>query len=148
MLVNVAKVINCPSLNHLVCQKPLELVFSYVWGAAPISIGKNKYYVSFIDDYSKFAWIFLLKNKSDVFTKFHEFQQHVERILNRKIITIQTNWVGEYQRLNSFFNRIGITHLVSCPHTHQQNGIIERKHYHIVEVGLSILSRVSMPLKF
>jgi hypothetical protein len=148
MLVNVAKVINCPSLNYLVCQKPLELVFSYVWGPAPISIGKNKYYVSFIDDYSKFAWIFLLKNKSDVFAKFHEFQQHVERILNRKIITIQTNWVGEYQRLNSFFNRIGITHLVSCPHTHQQNGIIERKHYHIVEVGLSIPSRVSMPLKF
>jgi hypothetical protein len=73
MLVNVAKVINCPSLNYLVCQKPLELVFSYVWGPAPISIGKNKYYVSFIDDYSKFAWIFLLKNKSDVFAKFHEF---------------------------------------------------------------------------
>jgi hypothetical protein len=46
---------------------PLELVFSDVWGPAPASVGRNKYYVSFIDDYSKFTWIYLLKNKSDVF---------------------------------------------------------------------------------
>jgi hypothetical protein len=37
---------------------------------------------------------------------------------------------------------------VSCPHTHQQNGATERKHRHIVEVGLSLLSHASMPLKF
>jgi hypothetical protein len=37
---------------------------------------------------------------------------------------------------------------VSCPHTHQQNGSAERKHRHIVETGLSLLSHTSMPLKF
>jgi hypothetical protein len=37
-----------------VLKAPLELVFSDVWGSAPSSISKNKYYVSFIDDYSKF----------------------------------------------------------------------------------------------
>jgi histone deacetylase 1/2 len=46
---------------------PLELVFSDVWGPAPASVGRYKYYVSFIDDYSKFTWIYLLKKKSDVF---------------------------------------------------------------------------------
>jgi hypothetical protein len=61
---------------------------------------------------------------------------------------MQTDWGGEYEKLNSFFTRIGISHLVSCPHTHQQNGLVERKHRHIVEVGLSLLSHVSMPLKF
>jgi hypothetical protein len=117
-------------------------------GAAPSSILKNNYYMSFIDDYSKFAWIYLLKNKSDVFAKFHGFQQHGERLLNKKIIAIQRDWGGEYQRLNSFFNHIDITHLVSYLHTHQQNGAAEQKHRHIVEVGLSLLSRASMPLKF
>jgi hypothetical protein len=53
---------------------PLELVFSDVWGLALVSVGKFKYYVSFIDDYSKFSWLYLLKSKSDVFHKFHEFQ--------------------------------------------------------------------------
>lgn len=37
---------------------------------------------------------------------------------------------------------------MSCPHTHQQNGSVERKHRHIVEVGLTLLTHASKPLKF
>lgn len=72
----------------------------------------------------------------------------VERLFDTKIIAMQTDWGGEYQRLNSFFTKLGIIHYVSCPHAHQQNGPAERKHRHIVEVGLSILAQASMPLKF
>jgi hypothetical protein len=61
---------------------------------------------------------------------------------------MQTDWGGECQKLNSFFQRVGISHLVSCPHAHQQNGPAERKHRHIVEVGLSLLAYASMPLKY
>ena len=43
---------------------------------------------------------------------------------------------------------MGITHRVSCPHTHQRNGSAERKHRHIVEVGLSLLAHASVPLKY
>jgi hypothetical protein len=52
---------------------PLELVFSDVWGAAIDSFGRKKYYVSFIDDYSKFTWIYLLCHKSEVSKYFLEF---------------------------------------------------------------------------
>jgi hypothetical protein len=55
---------------------------------------------------------------------------------------------GEYEKLNSFFQKAGITHHVSCPHAHQQNGSAERKHHHIVEVGLALLANASMPLKY
>jgi histone deacetylase 1/2 len=127
---------------------PLELVFSDVWGPAPESVGRFKYYVSFIDDYSKFTWIYLLKYKSEVFQKFRDFQNLVERLFNRKIIAVQTDWGGEYKKLNPFFTKIGISHLVSCPHAHQQNGSAERKHRHIFEVGLSLLAHAHMPLKF
>jgi hypothetical protein len=61
---------------------------------------------------------------------------------------MQTDWEGEYEKLNSFFSQIGITHLVYCPHAHQQNGAAERKHRHIVEVGLSLLTHAHMPLKY
>jgi hypothetical protein len=127
---------------------PLELVFSDVWGSAPESVGRYKYYVSFIDNFSKFTWIYLIKFKSEVFQKFHEFQALVERLFDRKIVAMQTDWGGEYEKLNSFFNKIGITHLVSCPHAHQQNGAAERKHRHIVEVGLSFLAQAHMSLKY
>jgi histone deacetylase 1/2 len=126
----------------------LELVYSDVWGHAPDSVGGKRYYVSFIDDYSKFTWIYLLKFKSEVFEKFREFQTLVERLFDRKILTMQTDWGGEYKKLHSFFEKIGITHHVSCPHAHQQNGSVERKHRHIVEVGLALLAHASMPLKF
>jgi hypothetical protein len=89
-------------------------------GPAPDSVGRNKYYVSFIDDHSKFVWIYLLCYKSQVFEKFHEFQQFVERRFNRKIIAIQTDWGGEYEKLNSFSLQVGISHLVSCPHAHNK----------------------------
>jgi hypothetical protein len=136
---------------------PLELVFSDVWGPAIESVGRRKYYVSFIDDFSKFVWIYTLKHKTEVFERFHEFQSIVERLFDRKILAMQTDWGGEYQRLNSFFQRIGISHHVSCAHAHQQNRSArahqqnesaERKHHHIVEVGLTLLAQASMPLKF
>ena len=74
---------------------PLELIFSDVWGPGPVSVGRQKYYVNFIDDFSKFSWIYLLKNKSGVFEKFRLFQAHVERLFDCKIIAIQSDWGGE-----------------------------------------------------
>jgi hypothetical protein len=58
---------------------PLELVFSDVWGPTLEFVGRYKYYISFIDDFSKFTWIYLLKNKLDVFHVFQDFQTHFER---------------------------------------------------------------------
>jgi len=58
---------------------PLDLIFSDVWGRAPTSVGRFEYYVSFIDDYSKFTWIYLIRHKSEVFKCFHTFQALVER---------------------------------------------------------------------
>ncbi len=82
---------------------PLELVYSDVWGPATDSVGRKNYYVSFIDDFSKFTWIYFLKCKSEVLQKFQEFQSLVGRLLDRKIIAMQTDWGGEYEKLNSFF---------------------------------------------
>jgi hypothetical protein len=73
---------------------PLELVFSDVWGRAIDSFGRKKYYVSFIDDYSKFTWIYLLCHKSEVSKYFLEFQTLAERMLGRKIISLQSDWGG------------------------------------------------------
>ena len=78
------------SRSQSVSSHPLELIYSDVWGPATVSTGGKKYYVSFIDDYSKYTWINMLKFKSEVFEKFREFQSLVERLFDRRIITIQT----------------------------------------------------------
>ena len=46
------------------------------------------------------------------------------------------------------FKQIGITHRISCPHTHQQNGCVERKHRHIIESALALLAHSSLPTSF
>jgi hypothetical protein len=66
---------------------------------------------------------------------------------NKKILSVQIDWGGD-QKLNTLFQQIGISHHVSCPDAHQQNGSTERKHRHIVEVGLSLLAHASIPLKY
>jgi hypothetical protein len=58
---------------------PLELICSDVWGPMIDSFGHKKYYVSFIDDYSRFTWIYLLRSRYEVFKYFLEFQHLVER---------------------------------------------------------------------
>lgn len=128
---------------------PLELIHSDVWGPAPVSVGGYKYYISFIDDFTKFTWLYLIKDRTEAQHIFCLFQAHVERLLNTKIKSVQSDWGGEYQKLHTqFFTSLGISHCVSCPHTHQQNGSDERKHRHIVETGLALLAHASMPLRF
>jgi histone deacetylase 1/2 len=134
------------SLSTRVTKSPLEIIYSDVWGPAQTSVSGHRFYVSFVDAYSRFTWLYLLKHKSEVYDVFLQFQKHVERLLSCKIIHVQTDWGGEYEKLHPFFHNLGISHRVSCPHTHQQNGTAERKHRHIVETGLTLLAHASLPL--
>jgi hypothetical protein len=70
---------------------PLELIHSDVWGPAIASSGGYKYYVSFLDDYSCFCWIYFLKHKSNVEKVFYVFQAHIEHLLDAKIKSIQSD---------------------------------------------------------
>jgi hypothetical protein len=70
----------------------------------------------------------------------------VERQFSRKIKSIQTNWGDKYHKLNSFFQTIGIHHRLICPHTHEQNGSVERHRRHIVKTGLTLLGQCNAPL--
>ena len=48
----------------------------------------------------------------------------------------------------NFLQNCGIIHSVSYPHTHQQNGVVERKHRHIVETSIALLYHAKIPLQF
>jgi hypothetical protein len=60
-------------------------------GDLPLNPLVEKYYISFIDDYSKLTWIYLLCHKSDVVTYFLEFQSLIECLFNRKILDVQSD---------------------------------------------------------
>lgn len=139
-----------PFSSSLTCyNKPLQLIYSDIWGPAhTTSTNGFKYYISFVDAYSRYTWIFFLKEKSEVFHIFLQFKTHVELQYDTQIKILQTDWGGEYRPLTPFFQKFGIQHRLSCPHTSQQNGVVERKHRQIADVGLSLLAHAHMPLKF
>lgn len=75
-----------------------------------------------------------------MYSGFLHFQSHVAQFIERKIKSLQSDWGGEFHALNPTLARQGISHRVSCPHTHQQQGFVERKHIHLIETGLSFLA--------
>ena len=102
----------------------------------------------FVDDFSRFSWLYLLKHKSDVLSIFKSIKATVENQFSTQIKCLRTDCEGEYTSndFTAFCSSTGITHQLSCPHTPQQNGIVERKHRHIVECALTLLSHASLPI--
>ena len=72
----------------------------------------------------------------------------VERQFSLKIKSVQTEWGGEYRKLNTYFKMIGIHHRMICPHIHEQNEMVKCRHRHIVETGLTLLGQCHAPLKY
>ena len=75
---------------------PLQLVHSDVWQSPVVSFSGCCYYVIFIDDYSRFSWLFPLKSKSDVYTFFIKFKCMVKNLFSTKIKSLQSDGGGEY----------------------------------------------------
>jgi len=137
------------SISESVYSKPLEHIFTDLWGLSHVTSHSGYVYcVSFIDAYSKFTWFYPLKSKSETFTVFQHFKAMVENQFNSKIKGIQSDWGGEYRSFTSFLATHCISHRLICPHTHHQNGVVERKQCHIVELDLTLLHYASLPLTF
>lgn len=107
-----------------------------------------RFYIHFIDDYSRYTWIYPLRAKSEALQAFVQFKSLVENLFERKIKTLHTDGGGEYQAFTRFVTDNGIAFDRSYPHTSAQNGRAERKHRHIVEMGLTLLAQAGVPQKY
>lgn len=136
------------SASRTVYSAPFELVVSDVWGPSHVPSNGFTYYVSFVDMYSRFSWLYFLKSKNEVFQCFLLFHKIVQVQFGTSIRMLQTDGGCEYRSLSNTFARLGIQHRLTCPHTSEQNGVAERKHRHIVDMGLALLARVLMPLEY
>ena len=137
--------------SQFTTSSPFELVHSDLWGPAPVAfVNRFRYYILFVDHYSRFSWLYLLKSKSNAFIKFVHFNAMIENQFSSKIKTFRSDGGGEFTSsdFKSYLSQHGITHHLFYPYTPQQNGVVERKHRHIIETTVTLLSQASMPYSY
>lgn len=129
--------------------QPIELIHTDLWGPSLLDSNKGcKYYIIFVDDCKRYTWFFPLKAKLESLNAFKMFKTNAENQLNYKIKAVQSDWGGEFWPFSSFLAEHGTHFRHPCPHTHHQNSIVERKHRHKIESGLTLLAQAKMPLSF
>ena len=128
-----------------------EIIHSDVWGVTPIiSHAQYKYFMTFIDDYSHFTWIYFLHTKAEVLTVFRSFVAYIETQFSTTIKVLRSDNGGEYMShdFQAFLQQKGIISQRSCPYTPQHNGMAERKNRHLLDMVRTLLLEASVPPRF
>ena len=129
----------------------LELIHSDVCGKVSTpSLGGKNYFVTFIDDFSRYVWVYVIRTKDEVFSKFVEFKQMIEKQTGKCIKTLRSDNGGEYtsNEFDQFLKSEGIRHELTVPNTPEQNGVSERMNRSLVESVRSMLYDAHMPRQF
>ena len=86
---------------------PFDLVHTDVWGPAPTKTHNGmRWFISFIDDYSRVTWIFLMRQKSEVSCVIRNFLAMVQTQFQKTVKVLRSDNGGEYvsNDLKQFFN--------------------------------------------
>jgi hypothetical protein len=119
-----------------------DLIHYDVWEPSPInSIGGSCYFVVFVDDYSRYSWIFLMRSCDELLNIYRNFANMVKTQFSKTIKVFGSDNAREL--IKHAFEHIlyfhGTIHQFSCPGTFQQNGKAERKLQHILDTVRALL---------
>ena len=129
----------------------LELIHSDLVGPMETqSLGKAKYLLTFIDDFSRKVCCFFLTSKEKVYETFVEFKAYVEKQTGCKIKSFRTDNGTEYvtDRFDKFFKTNGIQHQRNTPYSPQQNGVAERFNRTLIEKARCLLHDADLPKQY
>lgn len=129
----------------------LELVHTDVCGPMENpSHAQNRYFILFIDDYTRMTWVYFMRQKSAVFSIFKKFKSLVEKQSGCHIKTLRSDNGTEYtsKEFQKFCEDEGIERQLTVRYTPQQNGVSERKNQTIVEMAKSMMHEKGLPIIF
>ena len=135
----------------------LEIIHTDICGPLPPCLTGQRYFATFIDDVSRYGYIFLLNTKSEVLNAFKIFKAEVENQLDKKIKIVRSDRGGEYYGrydesgrnpgpFAKFLEENGIVAQYTMPGEPQQNGVAERRNRTLMDMVRSMISNSSLPL--
>ena len=118
---------------------PFELIHADLWGPfSTIFMLGHKYFLTLVDDFSHYTWVIFLKTKTEVQQHIVHFLAYIKNQFNAALKCFRSDNGTEFLALSSLFMSKGIIHQKSCVYTPQQNGVVERKHQHILNVARAL----------
>jgi hypothetical protein len=125
-----------------------ELLHMDIWGPySTTTVHGHKYFLTIVDDFSRFTWLILLKGKNEVAAQVQNFIHLVENQFDCRVKTVRSDNGLEFS-IPSFYASKGIVHQTSCAYTPQQNGRVERKHQCILAIARALLIQSHLPPKY
>lgn len=131
--------------------KVLDLVHSDICGPMnTTSPGGSRYFLTIIDDFSRYTMVYFLKRKSEAIDRIEDYVNMVHNRFGRNPMIIRSDQGGEYKarRLGQFYRANGIVPQYTASYTPQQNGVAERKNRTIVEMARCMLIDAKMDHRF
>ncbi len=129
----------------------LEIVHTDVCGPMKTtSHGGARYFLTFIDDFSRKTHVYLLKAKGEAFEKFKQYKTLVENEIGHKIKVLRSDNGGEFvsKKFDAFLAECGIQLQTSAPYSPQQNGVAEHANRTIMECARSMILAQGLELEF
>ena len=127
--------------------EPLELIHLDICDLKFFQMqGGMKYFLTLIDDCTRYCYVYLLRSKDEALEMFQHFKNEVENQLDRKIKVIRSDRGGEYEApFGDFCSQHGIIHQTTAPYLPQQNGVAERKNITLKEMMNALLLSSGLP---
>lgn len=141
----------CKRLNTRQSSRILDLVHTDLCGPLPVnSIGGARYFITFIDDWSRKTFVYVLKSKEDVPQCVQRYIAYVERQTGKKVRRLRSDNGLEYccGELTEFLVRLGIRHERTNVGTPQMNGVAERANRTLMDLVRSMLASAHLPQNF
>jgi transposase InsO family protein len=110
----------------------------------------SRYFVIFVDDFSRYTWIYLMKNRSEVLTIYRDFAKVVQTQYSKAIKVFRSDNAREYRQtdFSTILKHYGTIFHTSCAGTSQQNERAERKLRHILDTVRALTNAASTPASF
>ncbi|XP_059075169.1 uncharacterized protein LOC131875152 [Cryptomeria japonica] len=110
------------------------------------SLYGDKYFMIFIDDYTRMTWVTFLKHKSEAFHRFKVFRKMVENESDLRIKCLRSNQEGEYtsNEFEQYCELHGIKRQYDASRTPQQNGVAKRKTRTVKEMAKTMLDEANI----